>query len=129
MIRRPPRSTLFPYTTLFRSDAAGVDARADRALAPRALAEARAARLRRGQRRPPRAPSRAVPDRRRGRRVRPPRALLLHLRPHLVGEQALRARPGVLRRRVLRAARAMSGRVPRRSRGCDHATRAELPGL
>src|SRR3712207_7397250 len=26
MIRRPPRSTLFPYTTLFRSDAAGGDA-------------------------------------------------------------------------------------------------------
>src|SRR3712207_7936200 len=24
MIRRPPRSTLFPYTTLFRSDAAGL---------------------------------------------------------------------------------------------------------
>src|SRR3712207_8491795 len=24
MIRRPPRSTLFPYTTLFRSDAAAV---------------------------------------------------------------------------------------------------------
>src|SRR5256885_12803689 len=24
MIRRPPRSTLFPYTTLFRSDYAGV---------------------------------------------------------------------------------------------------------
>src|SRR5256885_10579472 len=24
MIRRPPRSTLFPYTTLFRSDDAGV---------------------------------------------------------------------------------------------------------
>src|SRR5258705_5506492 len=24
MIRRPPRSTLFPYTTLFRSDAASV---------------------------------------------------------------------------------------------------------
>src|SRR3989442_7652207 len=24
MIRRPPRSTLFPYTTLFRSDPAGV---------------------------------------------------------------------------------------------------------
>src|SRR2546430_8928585 len=24
MIRRPPRSTLFPYTTLFRSDAQGV---------------------------------------------------------------------------------------------------------
>src|SRR3712207_8347798 len=26
MIRRPPRSTLFPYTTLFRSAAAEVDA-------------------------------------------------------------------------------------------------------
>src|SRR3712207_7186059 len=30
MIRRPPRSTLFPYTTLFRSEAvAGVDAVVD----------------------------------------------------------------------------------------------------
>src|SRR5206468_8948346 len=28
MIRRPPRSTLFPYTTLFRSHANGVLARA-----------------------------------------------------------------------------------------------------
>src|SRR5687768_18164218 len=27
MIRRPPRSTLFPYTTLFRSDAARPDHR------------------------------------------------------------------------------------------------------
>src|SRR5260221_14489477 len=26
MIRRPPRSTLFPYTTLFRSQACGMDA-------------------------------------------------------------------------------------------------------
>src|SRR2546422_7223105 len=25
MIRRPPRSTLFPYTTLFRSKAAGIE--------------------------------------------------------------------------------------------------------
>src|SRR5258708_12031430 len=25
MIRRPPRSTLFPYTTLFRSDSLGID--------------------------------------------------------------------------------------------------------
>src|SRR5258705_2381253 len=25
MIRRPPRSTLFPYTTLFRSDDVGID--------------------------------------------------------------------------------------------------------
>src|SRR3989442_7196926 len=34
MIRRPPRSTLFPYTTLFRSDQVGraavLDGRADR---------------------------------------------------------------------------------------------------
>src|SRR2546426_5026833 len=29
MIRRPPRSTLFPYTTLFRSDAPGRDRRAE----------------------------------------------------------------------------------------------------
>src|SRR2546426_9088009 len=35
MIRRPPRSTLFPYTTLFRSRrGAGPDARRSRALAP-----------------------------------------------------------------------------------------------
>src|SRR3712207_7203852 len=30
MIRRPPRSTLFPYTTLFRSDSAGRPVRAER---------------------------------------------------------------------------------------------------
>src|SRR5947209_12274778 len=30
MIRRPPRSTLFPYTTLFRSDAEVVDEDLDR---------------------------------------------------------------------------------------------------
>src|SRR5690349_23673815 len=29
MIRRPPRSTLFPYTTLFRSSAASTKARID----------------------------------------------------------------------------------------------------
>src|SRR3712207_7082544 len=29
MIRRPPRSTLFPYTTLFRSRCPGLDARLD----------------------------------------------------------------------------------------------------
>src|SRR3712207_8786173 len=35
MIRRPPRSTLFPYTTLFRSTSAGTMAtRADEAEAP-----------------------------------------------------------------------------------------------
>src|SRR2546422_7588573 len=42
MIRRPPRSTLFPYTTLFRSlFATGFAAlqRGDRAVAERALAD------------------------------------------------------------------------------------------
>src|SRR3712207_7043896 len=34
MIRRPPRSTLFPYTTLFRSDLAGLDRAADRRQQP-----------------------------------------------------------------------------------------------
>src|SRR3712207_9119292 len=33
MIRRPPRSTLFPYTTLFRSAAVGVDLGDDEAAA------------------------------------------------------------------------------------------------
>src|SRR2546430_12415505 len=31
MIRRPPRSTLFPYTTLFRSQSARPDEKQDRA--------------------------------------------------------------------------------------------------
>src|SRR3712207_8394189 len=34
MIRRPPRSTLFPYTTLFRSDATLLDYLKPRLLAP-----------------------------------------------------------------------------------------------
>src|SRR3712207_9030219 len=51
MIRRPPRSTLFPYTTLFRSDAVG------RAPAPAAGGPARA--LRAGARRPDRPRPRA----------------------------------------------------------------------
>src|SRR3989442_10500841 len=33
MIRRPPRSTLFPYTTLFRSPQAAPQARGDRGAA------------------------------------------------------------------------------------------------
>src|SRR3989442_7408538 len=35
MIRRPPRSTLFPYTTLFRSLMAGLGLAASAAVAPR----------------------------------------------------------------------------------------------
>src|SRR5687767_15488206 len=34
MIRRPPRSTLFPYTTLFRSERIGQHAREGRAVGP-----------------------------------------------------------------------------------------------
>src|SRR2546427_6702486 len=34
MIRRPPRSTLFPYTTLFRSSLGAMDRQANRTLAP-----------------------------------------------------------------------------------------------
>src|SRR6476660_10360734 len=34
MIRRPPRSTLFPYTTLFRSRGLGAAVRGDRSRAP-----------------------------------------------------------------------------------------------
>src|SRR2546429_7389581 len=43
MIRRPPRSTLFPYTTLFRSladEATGVAARSLRELLPASMREA-----------------------------------------------------------------------------------------
>src|ERR1035438_159907 len=35
MIRRPPRSTLFPYTTLFRSDVVGEEAAVAQAPAPK----------------------------------------------------------------------------------------------
>src|SRR3712207_7195005 len=57
MIRRPPRSTLFPYTTLFRSPPAGgyagaQDPRAERAALPDVSAgrgrQSHAHRLRRG---------------------------------------------------------------------------------
>src|SRR2546430_3708569 len=37
MIRRPPRSTLFPYTTLFRSGGEGVGAVSEPALMAKAL--------------------------------------------------------------------------------------------
>src|SRR3712207_8694127 len=43
MIRRPPRSTLFPYTTLFRSRVQAVRARRDSEPVERALAELKAA--------------------------------------------------------------------------------------
>src|SRR3712207_9114000 len=42
MIRRPPRSTLFPYTTLFRSRPGQVVAAAEFALTPRPVDEIKA---------------------------------------------------------------------------------------
>src|SRR2546427_1656633 len=50
MIRRPPRSTLFPYTTLFRSDGRRVGRRPGRAAPPAGGVRraARAGRLARG---------------------------------------------------------------------------------
>src|SRR5258707_2390850 len=42
MIRRPPRSTLFPYTTLFRSDRRPASRTAGRAAAPLGAATAAA---------------------------------------------------------------------------------------
>src|SRR3712207_7226823 len=44
MIRRPPRSTLFPYTTLFRSRPPQAAARADRRALPGRRLRARAGR-------------------------------------------------------------------------------------
>src|SRR5439155_6333595 len=41
MIRRPPRSTLFPYTTLFRSHSPPRPKRSDRPLTPSPAAPAR----------------------------------------------------------------------------------------
>src|SRR3712207_8348781 len=52
MIRRPPRSTLFPYTTLFRSHAIRLQLRPDYALR-RARVEALRAAARRGAKYPP----------------------------------------------------------------------------
>src|SRR2546425_3076732 len=76
MIRRPPRSTLFPYTTLFRSPTACRERTRDVSLL--APARGRAARRPRGFRAPvgdvlPRLPRRRDdPDARRQRGARPP---------------------------------------------------------
>src|SRR5688572_32540160 len=48
MTRRPPRSTLFPYTTLFRSCAARVDRLGDQLLAGAGLADDQHGRRARG---------------------------------------------------------------------------------
>src|SRR3989442_8326305 len=69
MIRRPPRSTLFPYTTLFRS----------RARSPRPRRAARCARRSRRTDRPP--PARLLPP---GARRSEEHTSELQSRPHLV---------------------------------------------
>src|SRR2546430_10508372 len=50
MIRRPPRSTLFPYTTLFRSGAAGIVGQRRRDHGGRVRRECRAGRDRKSTR-------------------------------------------------------------------------------
>src|SRR3712207_7469620 len=54
MIRRPPRSTLFPYTTLFRSDRARLLRQGPPAVRPRARADVPRALRRAGLARRPR---------------------------------------------------------------------------
>src|SRR3712207_9021755 len=51
MIRRPPRSTLFPYTTLFRSEAGANDLLAAGAIVRAVVADVPVARRQRLQRR------------------------------------------------------------------------------
>src|SRR6266545_3408079 len=110
MIRRPPRSTLFPYTTLFRSRRARprLVRRLDRLLPDRALAR----RSRRG------GPfTRALPQRRavHGARHRP-------RLPARYPRAADRARHGEVRARARRARRvvrhiSLARRDPRRRQG------------
>src|SRR3712207_6897076 len=57
MIRRPPRSTLFPYTTLFRSTPGTPSGRRRRAASPAHPTPARSPRRRRA---PPRRPARSA---------------------------------------------------------------------
>src|SRR3712207_7079070 len=58
MIRRPPRSTLFPYTTLFRSTAGGARGAATTARSPRRPSPSSAA-VRPGPRARPRTAARS----------------------------------------------------------------------
>src|SRR2546429_3121747 len=50
MIRRPPRSTLFPYTTLFRSGVAAAAAKAGIGVADRVIADVTHMQVARGER-------------------------------------------------------------------------------
>src|SRR5690349_23503183 len=67
MLRRPPRSTLFPYTTLFRSLRGDLGVRALRQPEQRVQARQVRARDRRGQLLQEVQPFRGVPARRAGR--------------------------------------------------------------
>src|SRR6185436_12115311 len=137
MIRRPPRSTLFPYTTLFRSDPA-VAARRRRPVLGRRVRRrvrvpGRGFRPERGAPLRPRplrsrgsAAHRACPPRRRLRRARrgwlrrapPPRVLGRTPRdrrhPRVGASTRPRRRPLEARRRVLQHERSDQRRVPRR---------------
>src|SRR3712207_8087258 len=63
MIRRPPRSTLFPYTTLFRSGGSATPAHARDGLRRRPDAWSRGGRLERHLRQGRHAVERSSPDR------------------------------------------------------------------
>src|SRR2546425_6553441 len=113
MIRRPPRSTLFPYTTLFRSRSRSGELHARR----------RALRPGRSRRRPRRLSPRARPRAERPRRALQPRARAEARATRRGGDPRVpRGRRGraaaraVLRRRGVRD----RGRRRARSRGRDH---------
>src|SRR2546427_9595194 len=107
MIRRPPRSTLFPYTTLFRS---GVHARKPAAWPPLAIGGWRPPDASRGARRAAQAAWRPTPLRHGGRR-----SPAVHLAPPVP----------LVRRRVQRSLG--SRRTLGQSRPVHASTRVILP--
>src|SRR6266403_4715899 len=142
MIRRPPRSTLFPYTTLFRSRAPRLPlprrvlqpvrrttphhARRDRAHPPAGAAGRAGRPADRGPLAPPRLPAGSGGVRRRGRgyglrRRRPGHPLLRAGHPGAdPGGERRRAALPLRRERELRGGESLLGRLP-------HAVRGRLP--
>src|SRR3990167_8142091 len=114
MTRRPPRSTLFPYTTLFRSRRALVGEVAEPVARPRLLVGDRGGRARLGAGR--RAPAQAALERLAG--------------PGIVEHRAGRAGGHAPALRALRARVGRVGGVALEGRDADHGLRGlELAGL
>src|SRR3989454_369276 len=138
MIRRPPRSTLFPYTTLFRSPRGARDAR------PRGSARLRRAAVLRGRAAPERSGGARLPHARvDGRVVAAARRARADVRRRVApGPDARdeghpapprrrrisRDRSTGARRSEARRGRAPHGRVDRRARGARAGRRARYPG-